>query len=515
MVWHSPDHLILLKHPEVLVDQTLFGSSSEYFVLKIIGKGCFGTVAKCQNLATKQIVAIKILHEDTTYEKEVSVLKTISVLNPDNVNIVTFFEQFHHLGQKCLVFEMLDRNLYDHLKEQNWNPLSLNEIRPIAKQLLVALDALKGLGIVHSDIKPDNIMFVNMQDQPLRVKLLDFGEAIPVSNIKLGMELQPTGYRAPEVSLGLPFTEAIDVWGVGCILAFLYLAENLFPVECDYQMMKCMVEVLGQPEEHLLRAGLYTQYFFRVKKGAKHTAWRLMTPEEYLNANRVKPEERNSFIELPSSLDDLLNFYPTREADEFKDRRAFVHLMKQLLHLEGDQRISPSQALLHPFISMSHLPDDPGGRAYLTSAQTLMSICPLEDFMVNISPHSPAGSYIQVRASASAATVSYHSIPASWSSDRVLFTTCEKDRAASFSDEDQANDSCEETQSLSYASFTDGGPSCTYNQAVSPFDETKPTDFISAAPASHVPSKKLLSRIQTFFRHMKTFCCCWLPLVED
>lgn len=46
--------------------------------------------------------------------------------------------------------------------------------------------------------------------------------------------------RAPEIALGLPFTEAIDVWGVGCVLAFLYLAQNLFHVDCKYQMVYIM-----------------------------------------------------------------------------------------------------------------------------------------------------------------------------------------------------------------------------------------------------------------------------------
>ncbi|XP_031732804.1 homeodomain-interacting protein kinase 1-like [Anarrhichthys ocellatus] len=226
--------------PEVQAGQTLFGSSSGYSVLEFIGEGCYGKVAKCRNLATKESVAVKILKQDVDFipdtEKEVSILEVISVLNPDHTNVVKFFERFEHMGQTCLAFEMLDRSLYDLLYERDWKPLALKEIRIIAKQLLVALDALKGLGILHTDIKPDNIMFVNMQDQPFKIKLIDFGEAIPTSKVQLGMELQPTGFRAPEVALGLPFTEAIDVWGVGCVLAFLYLADNLFPVKCDYQM---------------------------------------------------------------------------------------------------------------------------------------------------------------------------------------------------------------------------------------------------------------------------------------
>ncbi|KAK9528794.1 hypothetical protein VZT92_012939 [Zoarces viviparus] len=345
--------------PEVQAGQTLFGRSSGYSVLEFIGEGCFGKVAKCRNLATKESVAVKILKQDVDFipdtEKEVSILEVISVLNPDHNNVVKFFERFEHMGQTCLAFEMLDRSLYDLLCERHCKPLALNEIGIIAKQLLVALDALKGLGILHTDIKPDNIMLVNMQDQPFKIKLIDFGEAIPASKVQLGMWLQPTGFRAPEVALGLPFTEAIDVWGVGCVLVFLYLANNLFPVKCDYQMMKCMVEVLGQPEYHLLRPGIYTQRYFIEEEAADRPTWRLMMPEEYEAANHVKAEERQSFFDLPSSLDDLVNIYPKGEAAEFEDRKAFVDLIKQLLHLDGDQRISPHRALQNPFITKSHV----------------------------------------------------------------------------------------------------------------------------------------------------------------
>lgn len=62
-------------------------------------------------------------------------------------------------------------------------------------QLFVALDMLSNLGILHSDIKPNNIMLVNRWEQPLRVKLIDFGLAIPKSCTSLGMQMQPTGFR--------------------------------------------------------------------------------------------------------------------------------------------------------------------------------------------------------------------------------------------------------------------------------------------------------------------------------
>lgn len=78
---------VTLKAPEVQTGQSLFSCSSGYSVLEFIGEGCYGKVAKCRNLATKQTVAVKILKEDTDMtqdtEKEVdlwSVFDCISML---------------------------------------------------------------------------------------------------------------------------------------------------------------------------------------------------------------------------------------------------------------------------------------------------------------------------------------------------------------------------------------------------------------------------------------------------
>lgn len=64
-------------------------------------------------------------------------------------------------------------------------------------QLLTAFDALSKLGIIHSDLKLDNIMLVDHEKQPFRVKLIDFGLSFTVSeadNYKL-MTIQPVWYR--------------------------------------------------------------------------------------------------------------------------------------------------------------------------------------------------------------------------------------------------------------------------------------------------------------------------------
>ncbi|KAI3370483.1 hypothetical protein L3Q82_025247, partial [Scortum barcoo] len=159
-------------------------------------------LAKCQSLMVKETVAVRIIKKDTDFiqdiEKEVFMLKMISVLNPDHTNVVKFVEHFEHMGQTCLVYEMLDTCLYGVL-QGHWKPLSLTEVQPIAN-LLMALG-------------------------PEGVKLIDFGAAIPVfeSPDRDGASVNPLQLdkrvpwlsssllRAPEIALGLPISEAIDV----------------------------------------------------------------------------------------------------------------------------------------------------------------------------------------------------------------------------------------------------------------------------------------------------------------
>lgn len=62
-------------------------------------------------------------------------------------------------------------------------------------QLLTALDGLKSLGMVHADLKLDNIMLVNHLSEPFRVKLIDFGLSFMSSEDKLGKKVQPAGSR--------------------------------------------------------------------------------------------------------------------------------------------------------------------------------------------------------------------------------------------------------------------------------------------------------------------------------
>lgn len=108
-------------------------------VLEFLGRGTFGQVVKCWKRGTSEIVAIKILKNHPSYARqgqiEVSILSRLSQENADEFNFVRAFECFQHKNHTCLVFEMLEQNLYDFLKQNKFSPLPLKYIRPILEQV--------------------------------------------------------------------------------------------------------------------------------------------------------------------------------------------------------------------------------------------------------------------------------------------------------------------------------------------------------------------------------------------
>lgn len=152
------------------------------------------------------------------------------------------------------------------------------------RQVLTALLKLKQLGLIHADLKPENIMLVDPARQPYRyvysmkftfankqfvfqfacvfakcvtpgynkstylhilhisrVKVIDFGSASHVSKTVCNTYLQSRYYRAPEIILGLPFCEAIDMWSLGCVVAELFLGWPLYPGSSEYDQIRYLM----------------------------------------------------------------------------------------------------------------------------------------------------------------------------------------------------------------------------------------------------------------------------------
>ncbi|XP_031135279.1 homeodomain-interacting protein kinase 1-like [Sander lucioperca] len=328
---------------------------SDYLIQSFLGEGIFGEVVKCVKSATQETVAVKIMNNNNSaadVQNEVAILQQLQAFESDKFNIIRFMDSFIDGEHVCLEFEMLDMNLWDFLEKTPLHFLSVKQIQPILHQMATALQLLRSLGVVHTDLKPDNIMLVDDVNKPFKIKIIDFGLARYVSQIKSGSYIQPRYYRSPEAILGFPFTTAIDMWSLGCIAAELFLGYALYPGSCDYDMLQHMVQTQGQLPHKLLNNGIKTWCFFRRNRGRRRS-WRLKTPFEYGQVTRSE-----SYF---NSLNDLKKIRPACHLSkedtmaESKDQENFVDLLKKMLHLDNGQRITPGQLLEDPFITMCDL----------------------------------------------------------------------------------------------------------------------------------------------------------------
>ena len=89
----------------------------------------------------------------------------------------------------------------------------------ISKQVLEALEYTHSLRLVHCDLKPENILVKSYSRA--QVKVIDFGSSC-FEDDHLSTYVQSRSYRAPEVMLGCPYDNKIDIWSLGCIIAELW-----------------------------------------------------------------------------------------------------------------------------------------------------------------------------------------------------------------------------------------------------------------------------------------------------
>lgn len=174
-----------------------------------------------------------------TYEPTFLTISSVCL----SVRLLTHFMYRNH---QCLVFEMLSLNLYELLKNTQFGGVSLNLIRKFAKQVLKALSFLarRDVDIIHCDLKPENILLRHPKKSG--VKVIDFGSSCR-SNKRMYSYIQSRFYRSPEVMLGLPYSVAIDMWSLGCILAEMHTGEPLFSGSDQFDQMQKIVKVSFGP----------------------------------------------------------------------------------------------------------------------------------------------------------------------------------------------------------------------------------------------------------------------------
>ena len=215
-----------------------------------IGEGGYGLIYKVRHLETGRVCALKALHRDLAQREDVlqrlrQEVRTIATILP-HPNLVDIYDAgYTSDGRFFYVMELLEgRNLRRAISKGD--PLDVAEACRVIRQVLSALDKAHRHGIVHRDIKPDNIFLVG--DAKARadlVKLLDFGVAKVFGSSTVhtapGSVVGTYHYFAPENIQGAPITVQTDIYALGVTFWEALTGEHPFPHESQFATLSAIV----------------------------------------------------------------------------------------------------------------------------------------------------------------------------------------------------------------------------------------------------------------------------------
>ncbi|CAD6192868.1 unnamed protein product [Caenorhabditis auriculariae] len=295
-----------------------------YQNLTPIGTGAYGTVCAAECTRTGQRVAIKkfnrpfqsIIHARRTY-RELRLLRCMRHENIiDMLDVFTPNDTPKEIEDVYFVSMLMGADLSNILKIQRLND---DHIQFLVYQILRGLKYIHSADIIHRDLKPSNIA-VNEDCELkgiLRLNILDFGLARQTDSEMTGY-VATRWYRAPEIMLNwMHYTQTVDIWSVGCILAELITGKTLFPGSDHIDQLTRIMSVVGTPDEEFL--------------------------------SKISSEEARNYIRnLPKM--------PRRDFKKLFSQAspAAIDLLEKMLNLDPDYRPSAQQAMEHEYLAAYH-----------------------------------------------------------------------------------------------------------------------------------------------------------------
>jgi serine/threonine protein kinase len=226
-----------------------------YQLERLLGEGSMGRVFQARHVRLGRQVALKVLRPE--HARDVSFVqrffqeaRTVNQINHEHIVEVFDFVDESPDGHVYCVMELLrGQSLTALLKEEG---LTLERVQRMAVQVCAALGAAHQVGVVHRDIKPDNLFISHRSGQPDFVKVLDFGVAKLITT-QTGVSLTGTldgtiigtpAYMAPEQAAGLPVDARADIYAVGNILYEMISGHPPFQASAFGQLV---VQIITQP----------------------------------------------------------------------------------------------------------------------------------------------------------------------------------------------------------------------------------------------------------------------------
>lgn len=339
----------------------------KYKVVDHLGKGVSATVVKVEEIGEEEGdgdhkdgnsgnskphesdgLAVKIIRSNDAMRKiGEREGKIIELLNKHQTSksIIGLIDRFDHKGHLCLVFEGMHSNLRDILKEFGRNQgINIRAVRLYARQIFTSLKILRDCHVLHGDFKPDNVL-VNANRSSTR--LCDFGAAVEANKgQKTWTEPMPylasRFYRAPELILGAPFDYGVDMWSAGCTLYELYTGCILFAGSSNNHMIKCIMDVRGKFSHKQLRKSKFADKYFDENLDFKSEE---VDPR---SGQMITHTLRYTQNQAPLPVKKLLGKCRETGSDIILQGH-LIDLLDKLFTLNPEKRITPAQALEHPF----------------------------------------------------------------------------------------------------------------------------------------------------------------------
>jgi serine/threonine protein kinase len=193
-------------------------AGTRYRIIGKLGDGGMGTVYEAEHIDIERRVALKILRPELTRTPEIVEQFRAEARSASKVgseHIAQVFD-FAELPDGSVMFTMELVNGPTLREELRTGPMSSARAIALLRQICKGLDAAHKAGVVHRDVKPDNIVIEQRRGRADAVKILDFGIAAILGDEREAVSAGTPHYCAPEIVAGAPFDRRADVYAVGC-----------------------------------------------------------------------------------------------------------------------------------------------------------------------------------------------------------------------------------------------------------------------------------------------------------
>ena len=269
------------------LDQLVGQTFARYKLLALLGQGGMGGVFKARDLTLQRDVAVKVMHPQYTaqpdfQERFLQEARTAAQL--DHPGIVKVFDFGKQGAVLYIVMEFLPgnnlRKLLQELQAQGkW--IALPEAVQLVRHVCLAIDYAHRRGILHRDIKPDNIMLKPEASTglPYSPVVTDLGLAKLTEGgmmTQVGMSMGTPGYMSPEQALGTPTDRRSDVYSLGVLLYELAVGRLPFPARTLTEAMR-----YHTPKSRLPRRGPCARISRRRSSESFCAHWKRIRPRGF------------------------------------------------------------------------------------------------------------------------------------------------------------------------------------------------------------------------------------------